>query len=113
MAYQPPLIVSEGGYASTSYPVLSLHVHVLFSAAYSVVSISDFARRAGAEVLEGTGSGIVWDRYGARRSQKMNNRYVTHEETTHGPYMTPAQTRGLSAALGLPRKASKRGSCGG
>lgn len=32
-------------------------------AAYSVVSISDFKVKDGMEVEEGTGSGIVWDRY--------------------------------------------------
>ncbi len=32
-------------------------------AAYSVVSISDFQVKDGVETEEGTGSGVVWDRY--------------------------------------------------
>ena len=41
-------------------------MHIIFfpcCAAYSVVSISDFQVKDGVETEEGTGSGIVWDRY--------------------------------------------------
>jgi hypothetical protein len=45
-------------------------------AARSVVSINDYNNRGGAELLEGIGTGFVWDQYGHGGLQQLDSRHT-------------------------------------